>query len=408
MTGFEALGVNQSISEKLSEMGITVPTEVQAATIPAFLEGKNLVVQSPTGSGKTLAYLAPVLTRLEAGKRDLEAIILLPSRELAVQVLQVIREIAGEVSAVSLIGGVNPTRQVETLKKEKPQIAVGTPGRVLELLGKRKINGQVVQTIVVDEADKMLSQGFMADVRGILKATLKTRQVAFFSATIPRELLEEIPGTESEPVFLDLSSTGKTPPGLRHLYFTCNRQQKTQCLVELLSIYQPVRAIVFIQTNEGVEPLSARLREKGISSLALHSDLPQPQRREILRKFRGGKGDVLVTTDLLARGMDISEVDFVFNYDLPRDAKHYLHRAGRTGRAGREGTVITLVPEEQKSLIPRMAKELKVKFTLMGMANGRVFPVKLSCRAMEIRQKAAGCLAGLRKNPQSSGKKRRK
>lgn len=375
MSSFLSLGVSAGISAKLTEMEITVPTDVQKETIPAVLEGKNIVVQSPTGTGKTLAYLAPLLTRLETGSRELEVIILVPSRELALQVLKVVKDIAGNISSVSLIGGANALRQIEALKKEKPQIAVGTPGRVLDLLRKRKINGQAVKTIVVDEADKMFSRGFMADVQGILKATLKTRQTAFFSATIPGELLEGMPGIHGKPVYLNLSEEGKTPPAIKHLYFTCNRLHKTQYLVELLSIYQPRRAMVFIQTNEGVGPLAGRLQELGISALALHSDLSQPLRKEILTKFRQGKGDVLITTDLLARGMDISDVDYIFNYDLPQDEKFYLHRAGRTGRAGREGTVITLVPEEQKSLIPRMGRALRVNFVLMGIAEGRVFPL---------------------------------
>lgn len=376
MTDFLSLGISQKICERLGEKDIKVPTHVQKEAIPAVLKGRNIVVQSPTGTGKTLAYLAPLLTRLESGSRELETIVLVPSRELAVQVIKVIQDVGEDIPSASLIGGANIIRQLETLKKNKPQIAVGTPGRVLDLIRKRKINGQAVKTIVVDEADKMFSLGFMADVRLILKSTLKTRQVAFFSATIPNELLDGIPGIVGEMQFINLSSEGKMPPALHHLYFTCNKLSKTPLLVDLLNVLKPSRAMVFIQTNEGVGPLAGRLQEQGIAALALHSDLSQPLRKEILNKFRQGKGDILVTTDLLARGMDISDVDYVFNYDLPRDESHYLHRAGRTGRAGREGTVISLVPEEQKFIIPKLARALKVHFALMGISEGRIFAVK--------------------------------
>lgn len=376
MTDFLSLGISPRLNSRLGEMNINTPTAVQQEAIPAVLEGRNIVVQSPTGTGKTLAYLAPLMTRLESGEKELEAIVLAPSRELSVQVLKVIQDIGGDISSVSLIGGANIIRQIEVLKKNKPQIAVGTPGRILDLIRRRKINGQAVKSIIVDEADKMFSLGFMTDVQAILKATLKTRQVAFFSATIPEELLKGVPGIQDETLFINLSGEGKMPPALKHLYFTCKKLHKTPLLIELLSIYKPSRAMVFIQTNEGVGPLAGRLQEQGISALALHSDLSQALRKEILNKFRQGKGDVLVTTDLLARGMDISDVDYVFNYDLPKDEKHYLHRAGRTGRAGREGTVITLVPEEQKYLIPKLARALRVHFVLMGLGEGRIFAVK--------------------------------
>jgi len=371
---FLTLGITNSIDQKLKEMNIVTPTRVQHEAIPAILQGSNLLIQSPTGTGKTLTYLAPILSRLNLESRELQVIILVPSRELAVQVVRLAKSLAGELKVASLIGGANPARQIETLR-DKPLLAIGTPGRILELLQKRKINGQAITTIVIDEADKMFSIGFMDDVRSILKATLKSRQVLFLSATIPLQLREIATQLMQDPQFLNMGEEGRVPETITHVYFMSSKEQKTQVLVKLIKRYKAVRAIVFIQRNEGVGPLAGRLQESGVEAVALHSDLSQHLRREVLERFRQGKAQVLVTTDLLARGMDIEGVDYIFNFDLPLDEKHYLHRVGRTGRAGREGTAVTLVSEEQKNIIPKYARTLGIKFTQMGLADDGIFPV---------------------------------
>lgn len=372
---FVSLGIRQDLANNLKETGIINPTSVQKETIPAVLAGKSLVVQSPTGTGKTVAYLAPLLTKIQPEGKDLEVIILAPSRELAMQVNRVIRQIGAGVKAVPLIGGASPERQLEALK-EKPQIAVGTPGRVLEMLQKRKINGQAIRTVVIDEADKMFMAGFMSDVRGILKATLKSRQVLFFSATIPPELMETVFALVSEPYCINMAKEGLVPQTIAHSFLMSNKLQRSKNLAALLRAYNPQRAVIFLQRNEGVGPLAGRLQEMGMNVMGMHSDLSQPLRKEVLEKFRAGKTPILITTDLLARGMDIPEIDYIFNYDLPEDAKHYLHRAGRTGRAGRNGTVVTLVPEEKKFIIHKYAKELRIVFQELGLDNDRVFPLK--------------------------------
>lgn len=370
---FRSLGLNQELTDKLAQKEITVPTEVQEQAIPAVLEGRTLMVQSPTGTGKTLAYLAPLLARTDLSNRDLEFLILVPSRELALQVVNLAKELAGNIPVVSLIGGANSSRQLEALK-EKPKLAVGTPGRILETMKKGKINGQAIKTIVVDEADKMLTAGFLDDVKGILKGTLKTRQVLLFSATIPKELLELGSGLIQEPEVIRVGE-GAVPPTIQHQYLMCQNTQRTQSVVKLLEILKPQKAIIFIQRNEGVGPLAGRLQELGLDVAALHSDLIQSHRREVLQKFRQGKVSILITTDLLARGMDIEGVEYIFNYDLPSDPKHYLHRVGRTGRGGKAGTAVTLVSEEQKFIITKFAKALKIPFIQIGLDQDRVFPV---------------------------------
>ena len=373
LDGFDGLGVSRGLQEKLKEMNITVPTPVQRVTIPAVFEGKNLVVQSPTGTGKTLAYLAPLLMKVDRDSKDLEVLILVPSRELAIQVVKLAKELADDLKVAAVIGGTNQARQREALK-DKPKIAVGTPGRVLELLKERKINGQAIKTIVVDEADKMLSGRFAGEIKAVFKATLKSRQVLMFSATIPREMQTEIPVMTEEPEFIILKEDGRVPAAIRHLYIMCGREQRTPVLVKLLGYFKPHKTLIFIERNEGVGPLAGRLQELGFMASALHSDLPQALRKEVLRKFRAGKDNALVTTDLMARGMDIADVDYIFNYDLPQNEEFYLHRAGRTGRAGKPGIVVSLVEEERKFIIGKYSRYLRVSFEQIGLdMNNQVF-----------------------------------
>jgi superfamily II DNA/RNA helicase len=377
---FISLGIDQEQQDTLNKMNIIIPTEVQIAAIPAISTGKNLIVQSPTGSGKTLAYLLPLIAKMDLQNKDLEVLILAPSRELAVQVVNVIRQLAGDkFKTASFIGGASQIRQLEVLK-DKPKLAVGTPGRVLELLKKRKINAQAVRAIVIDEADKMFSAGFMNDVRGILKATLKSRQVLFFSATIPGELKENVAEILEESDYIVIGEKSRVPSTIKHLYIMCDKIKRNQILEKLLRFYKPKKAIVFIQRNEGVGPLAGRLQELGFSAVALHSDLSQLHRKEVLQKFRLG-ASILVTTDLLARGIDIEDVDYIFNYDLPADEEFYLHRVGRTGRAGRSGTGVTLIEEQQKFVIAKYARYLKIEFAQIGLdQDDKVFAVKYNKR----------------------------
>lgn len=372
---FISLGISPHLVNKLSEMGISVPTTVQKEVIPAVLKHKNLIVQSPTGTGKTLAYLLPLLESINLEIKEGEVLVLVPSRELSFQVTRVIKALAGELHVASLIGGANVDRQLEALK-EKPKIIVGTPGRVLELFNKRKINGQVIKTIVVDEIDKMLSEGFMGDVLAVFQKTLKSRQVLFFSATIPQEILNKAPEMIEQPKIISINGAGSTPAAIKHLYFMCDKAKKIMTLQRLLKILQPQKVMVFITRNEGVMSLAGQLKEKGYNVEGLHSDLSQIRRKNMINAFREGKVSLLVTTDLLARGLDVEGIDYIFNFDLPADAQHYLHRAGRTGRAGKTGTAITLVSENQRFILHRIARELAITIEEMGLDGERIFPVK--------------------------------
>ncbi len=369
---FISLGLNAGLTGKLKNLGILTPTRVQQEVIPAALEGRSLIVQSPTGTGKTLAYLIPLLMKADPAAKDLEGLVLVPSRELAMQVIRVLKELGGPLKVAALIGGASPARQLAALK-EKPKFAVGTPGRVLELLRGHKINGQAVRTLVVDEADKMFTQGFLEDIKAILKGTLKTRQVILCSATMPGQVLETISAYAQDPLLIDVKEAAATPETITHYYVMSDKMKRTQNLVRLIRFYHPEKAIVFIQRNEGVGSLTGRLQELGLSAAGLHSDLSQALRRDVLEKFRTGKVKLLVTTDLLARGMDIAGVDTIFNYDLPADEKHYLHRVGRTGRAGKPGAAVTLVSEDRKFVLSKYEKSLGISFTQLGIDKDKVF-----------------------------------
>jgi len=372
---FSSLGISPVIVNSLKKLSISVPTEVQREVIPAILEDKNLIVQSPTGTGKTLAYLLPLLQKIHVETKELEVLVLVPSRELVFQFIQVVQMIAKDLPVASLNGGAHRKRQMENLKV-KPKIAVGTPGRVLDLFQKKKLNGQTIRAVVVDEVDKMMSEGFMGDVLSILKNTLRSRQALFFSATIPREILNKAPELMEQPNFILLKSAGRVPEQIKHFYFMCERAKKYTTLERLLKITLPKRALVFVTRPEGVVAIAEYLKKKGFLAVGLHSDLSQNERKYSIKSFREGKTLILVTTDLLARGMDFTEVDYVFNFDLPVDAKHYLHRVGRTGRAEKTGTAITLVAENQKFILYKIARDLGVSLEMMGLDGERIFSIK--------------------------------
>lgn len=376
-TGFQPLGLSASLLKKLSQDGITLPTAIQKEAIPLILNGRDVIGESPTGTGKTLAYLLPLLVNMEYASKNLQALVLTPTRELAMQVTKVAQNMGGEsLTCVALLGGANLSRQVESLKK-KPQLVVGTPGRILELIKMRKINGQTIKTIVIDEADKMLTQGFQSDILAIIKATLKDKQLLFFSATISNEVLGLASKLMQNPAYINTTGTGKIAPGIEHIYFSAEENKKAITLQRLIRIYQPNKSIVFITNNQGVGPLTRRLVELGLMAEGLHSHLPEVERKNVLESFRQGKSKVLVTTDLFSRGMDVEGVDFIFNFDLPENEEYYLHRVGRTGRAGNKGTAISLVTEKQKFIIAKYERKLRIKIHHYGIdeEHDKVFPI---------------------------------
>lgn len=376
-TGFENLGIPAVLVEKLANNNIKIPTEVQAQAIPFILQGRDIIGQSPTGTGKTLAYLLPLLTRISPENKSAQVLILAPTRELAVQVNKLANELGNDLGilAVPVLGGVNIHRQVDSLKK-KPHILVGTPGRVLELLRMRKINAQTIKSVVVDEVDKMWGMGFKEDVQAVIKATLRDRQVIMVSATVSAELVASTIELLREPEMVNISQDRQTAETIKHIYFMTQEKNKAEMLKNLIEIYKPRKAIIFINSNKGVIPFARRFRDFGLAAEGLHSELNPQDRKTVLEKFRSGKARFLVTTDLFARGMDIKDVEIVFNLDIPINSEYYIHRVGRTGRAGTSGLAVNFVTPEQKFIMPKYEKQLDISIEEWAVSGDKVFPLK--------------------------------
>lgn len=375
INNFQALNIPKYLVDKLVKDKIVKPTRIQLESIPLVLQGKDLIARSPTGTGKTLAYLLPLLAKVDIANKNLQSLILAPTRELAMQIQRVMLDLGPEgFVSIPLIGGANIERQIDGLKK-KPQIVVGTPGRILELIKKKKVNAQTISTIVVDEGDKMLSLGFDQDIQDIIKSTLLDRQVILFSATMPPNVVVMALKFLNDPATINIEEISRVPVTIKHIYFLAEEKLKSEKLRKLVSIYQPKKAIVFINHNEGVGPLVKRFRELGMETLGLHSDLSQLDRKNILESFRQGKSLLLITTDIFARGMDIAGVDYVFNFDVPENAEYYLHRVGRTGRAGEKGTAITFVTERQKLIMKKYERILRIEIEQYGISQNKVIPI---------------------------------
>lgn len=374
---FKNLNIADFLLEPISKMEISTPTQVQQEAIPLILGGEDVIIQSPTGTGKTLAYLLPIFSRLQAQEKNIQALILAPTRELAVQITNLAKSLGTEqnISSLSLLGGANIKRQLESLKV-KPQVVVGTPGRILELIKLRKINTQTIRFLVVDEADKMWAEGFKSDIEAIAKSTLKDRQTVLVSATISPELVAAAITFMSRPATINLSQENQLTQNVKHLFFSSTEKNKAELLKKLLIHYKPKKAIVFINSNKGVIPFTRRFADFGFKTIGLHSQLNPQERKNVLQSFRSGKSQVLVTTDLFSRGMDIAGVEIVFNFDLPPDPLHYIHRAGRTGRGTNKGIAISFVTPEQKFIISKYEDHLDTDIPECGLSDTGVFQVR--------------------------------
>lgn len=374
---FAGLNIPAWLVDKLKESNIEIPTEVQAEVIPLVLQGRDVVGQSPTGTGKTLAYLLPMLAKISLDNKGIQALVVAPTRELAMQIAKLANDLGNGLGilTVPILGGVNIQRQVANLK-EKPRLVVGTPGRVLELIRARKINAQGIKTIVVDEADKMWQLGFKEDVQNIIKSTLRDRQVLMFSATVGAEMNAGTLDILNEAALVNVSPDNKIVGSIKHIYFMIPERNKYELIQRLMRNYKPQKAIIFLNNNEAVLPLVLRLRSYGYATEGLNSELNPQGRKAVLEKFRSTKTQLLVTTDLFARGMDVKDVEIIFNFDLPFNAEYYIHRVGRTGRAGQSGLAINMVTPEQRFIMDKYEKQLKITIEAWTTSGNKVIPVK--------------------------------
>jgi ATP-dependent RNA helicase DeaD len=345
LTKFDELELNPSILRAVEEMGFEQMSPIQASAIPAVLQGKDIVGQAQTGTGKTAAFGIPLLQKINTKERHLQAIVLCPTRELAIQVAEEVRKLANFMHGIKILpvyGGQEISKQIRSLKSGV-QIIIGTPGRVMDHMRRKTIKFDQVNTIILDEADEMLNMGFREDIETILGQIPEERQTILFSATMPQPILEIARTYQKDAQIIRVVKKELTVPKIEQYYYEVSQRNKEDVLARLLDMYNPKLCLVFCNTKKQVDELTSALQGRGYFAEGLHGDLKQQQRDRVMHSFRSGKTEILVATDVAARGIDVDDVEAVFNYDVPQDDEYYVHRIGRTGRAGREGRAFTLV-----------------------------------------------------------------
>ena len=349
---YRQLGLSDELMRAIDKKGYVQATPVQAGAIPYFMDWKDVIAKAPTGTGKTFAFGIPMVEHINPENADVQALVLAPTRELAIQIQDELRDLCAfkeGVRVVCLYGGQPIDRQINQLKKA-PQIVVATPGRLMDHMKRRTVRLDKVQTVVLDEADRMLDMGFVRDVTHILDQMPKRRNLGMFSATISREVLDISWVYQRDPVEITVQADQENRPDIVQYSLQVDRSEKAEVMAHLLDMGGYERVIAFCNTKNMTDRLAGLLDMRGISCAAIHGDIPQAVREKTLQKFREGKMRVLVATDVAARGLDIDDVDAVFNYDVPDENEYYIHRIGRTGRAKRHGVAFSLVSSVTESI----------------------------------------------------------
>ena len=345
VTKFEELQLDDRIIRAITEMGFEEASPIQAQAIPVVLEGRDMIGQAQTGTGKTAAFGLPLLQKVDPKVKKLQAVVLLPTRELAIQVAEELRRFAKFMHGIKVLpvyGGQDIVRQIRALK-DGTQIVVGTPGRVMDHMRRKTVKMDHVHTVVLDEADEMLNMGFLEDMETILSQLPEERQTLMFSATMPQAIADIAKKFQKDPVTVRVIKKELTVPKVTQYYYEVKPKNKVEVMCRLLDMYSPKLSIVFCNTKRQVDELVQALQGRGYFAEGLHGDLKQVQRDRVMESFRNGRTDILIATDVAARGIDVGNVEAVFNYDIPQDDEYYVHRIGRTGRAGREGKAFSLV-----------------------------------------------------------------
>lgn len=358
---FGNFAISEALLQAIGDMGFEEPTPIQAMAIPQILDGKDVTGQAQTGTGKTAAFGIPIIERLDPDNKNVQAIVLSPTRELAIQTAEefsLLMKYKKGLTVVPIYGGQPIDRQLRALKGNV-QVVIGTPGRVIDHIKRGTLRLDSVKMFVLDEADQMLDMGFREDIEDIIRVTPKDRQTILFSATMPQPILEITKRFQHDPQFLKITCKELTVPQVEQTYIEVRERDKLEALCRTLDINNPELALVFCNTKRTVDDLMSRMQARGYFVEALHGDMKQQQRDRVMARFRAGSIDVLIATDVAARGIDVDDVDIVFNYDVPQDVEYYVHRIGRTARAGRAGKSVTFVsPREIYKLrdIQRFAK----------------------------------------------------
>ena len=360
---FEDLGLCPEIMKAVKNMGFEEASPIQAKAIPAMMEGKDIIGQAQTGTGKTAAFGIPLLEKIDPKNKKLQAIVLCPTRELAIQVAEEIRNLAKYMHAIKVLpiyGGQEIVKQIRSLKSGT-QVIIGTPGRVMDHMRRKTVKMENIHTVVLDEADEMLNMGFREDIETILEGVPEERQTVLFSATMPKPILDITKRFQKNAELIKVTKKELTVPNIEQFYYEVKPKNKEEVLSRLLDIYNPKLSVIFCNTKKQVDLLVNGLLGRGYFAAGLHGDMKQAQRDRVMEGFRKGKTEILVATDVAARGIDVEEVEAVFNYDLPQDDEYYVHRIGRTGRAGRVGRSFSFVTGKEVYKLKEIQRYCKTK-----------------------------------------------
>ena len=364
MTKFSELNISESTQDALLRMGFEEATPIQEGTITFGMEGRDVIGQAQTGTGKTAAFGIPIIEKVDVNNPSVQALVIAPTRELAIQVSEEIYKIGygRRARVLTVYGGQEIGRQIRALRNN-PQIVVGTPGRILDHINRKTLKLNNVNTLVLDEADEMLNMGFIEDINTILAAVPAERQTLLFSATMPPAIRKIAETFMKEPEMVKIKSKEMTVENIDQFFVKAQEREKFDVLSRLLNVHQPELAIIFGRTKRRVDELSHALSIRGYLAEGIHGDLTQAKRMSVLRQFKDNKIDILVATDVAARGLDISGVTHVYNFDIPQDPESYVHRIGRTGRAGKSGMAITFVTPREMGYLRVVEETTKKRMT---------------------------------------------
>ncbi|MCY2995350.1 MAG: DEAD/DEAH box helicase [Planctomycetota bacterium] len=371
--GFRSLGLSDALIAAVESSGYTIPTPIQAQTIPLLLTGRDVLGQAQTGTGKTAAFAQPLLQRIDLSKKQTQVLVLTPTRELAIQVAEAFEKYAGSMRGLRVVpiyGGQDYQVQFKQLHRGA-HVVVGTPGRVMDHMRRGSLNLDELQCLVLDEADEMLRMGFADDVEWVLTQAPAKRQMALFSATIPRPIRQIAPKHLKNPAEITISQRTATADTVNQRYIVAAPHQKQAALARVLEAESTDGVLVFVKTRATTEPLAEYLAQAGLKTAALNGDIAQKQREKIVDSLRSGKIDIVVATDVAARGLDVQRISHVINYDLPFDSEAYVHRIGRTGRAGRSGEAILFVHPRERSLLKRLEQATRQPIEPMDLPSNR-------------------------------------
>lgn len=384
ITSFTSFNFSDALNKALEDMKFTTPSPIQVKTIPLLMEGRDAIALAQTGTGKTAAFALPIIQNLDPKIQNTQALILAPTRELAIQVAEQFELLSANqrgITVAILCGGQDYGRQLKQLKGGA-QVVVGTPGRILDHIERRTLHFDNLRTFILDEADEMLRMGFIEDIETIMAKLPEKKQIGLFSATMPHRIRQIANTYLNDPVSIEIRSETATVKSIEQRFLFASGHQKPDALLRVLAVEEYQGVIVFVRTKSSTEEVAEVLQQEGLRAMAIHGDITQALRERIIAQFRQGAIDILVATDVAARGLDVERVTHVINYDLPHDNETYVHRIGRTGRAGRSGVAILFVTPKESRLITSVERHTRQRITKVAVPNDHMIQVARQQRFM--------------------------